>query len=148
MFYLALSCQRIVTLSMLNQNNLGIMGITKWHLRDVIYTSAQHNACYFYASLVQPLTATQKTFLVKLYQAIEKLLKLNTISKTLTQMHQSQQHDNQSVKVVLKFINNCLAPNIKQQDHMLVIELPSVGACEKNAAVKSMLWKLLKDNIS
>lgn len=148
MFCLALSCQCIVILSMLNQNNLSIMGITKWHLRDAIYASTQHNVCHFYVSLLQPLTATQKTFLVKLYQAIEKLLKLNTISTELIKTHHNQHQNISPVKIILKFTNNDLTPEIEKQDNILIIKLPTVVQCEKNAAIKSMLWKLLKDNIN
>lgn len=125
------------------------MGIKKWHLRDAIYTSTQHNnTCHFYVSLLQPLTATQKTFLVKLYQAIEKLLKLNTVSKELAKIHPSSQQNAQPVKVIVKFINNYLIPEIEKQDKTFVIKLPTVPQCEQNAAIKSTLWKLLKDNVS
>lgn len=146
MFCLALLCQHIVTSSMLEQNNLNIMGITQWHLRDAIYASAQHNQCYFYMSLVQPLNTTEKTFLIKLYQAIEKLLKLPT-STQLIKTYKQNNVNTSSARVILKFTTGCLTPEIQKEDDKLIIKLPTVSQCETQPAIKSALWKLLKENI-
>ncbi len=154
MFYQALSCQYIDTLNMLNQNKfahqrqaLSTMGITQWRLRDAMYTSPLHHQCCFMVSLIQPLTSGQKTFLVKLYQAIEKLLKLD-ISENLIQSNIKNIESLDTTKVKLIFKHKILLPEIREKSPALIIDLPDVRLCEKTPAIKSTLWKILKENIS
>jgi DNA polymerase III psi subunit len=153
MYYLGRSPPYIVILNMLNQNNtsklnqtqhaLAIMGITQWQLREVILTSPNHSECVFNLNLTQSLSASEQTFLVKLYQAIEKLLGLSP-SEYLTQTQSIQPL---LPKVKLIFNANLIAPAIREQTPNLIIDLPGVYQCESNPAIKSALWKLLKDKI-
>lgn len=129
------------------QQILATMGIIQWRLRDVIFTSSHHQYCQFHISLTQSLKPSQKTFLIKLYQAIEKLLKLN-VSAKLIQTNLNKIASLDSTKVKLIFKHNILSPEVREKSPVLIIDLPNISQCEKTPAIKSALWKLLKENIN
>ncbi len=126
------------------QQILATMGITQWHLRDAIFTSPHHEQCQFYLSLTQTLNPSQKTFVVKLYQAIEKLLNLSPCE----QLVQTTPNKNLLPKVKLIFKHDILTPTVREKSPTLIIDLPDIHQCEKTPAIKSVLWKILKEHIN
>lgn len=129
------------------QQILTTMGITQWHRRDAIFTSPHHTHCLFYVTLTHSLNKAQKTFTVKLYQAIEKLLTLAP-SDILIQPDPKQSLSLDPTKIKLIFKHDILAPTVREKTPTLIIDLPNISLCEKTPIIKSTLWKLLKDNIS
>ncbi len=126
---------------------LSLMGITQWHLREVIFTSTDHTACVFYLCLTQSLTPSQKTFLIKLYQAIEKKLTLPPSNTLIKKQAPTLLAPLACVKVQLYFNQKTSVPLIIHTSPILIIHLPDMPLCEKTPKIKHALWNLLKNHL-
>jgi DNA polymerase III psi subunit len=126
---------------------LSIMGITQWHLRDALFVSPDHAICQFHTTLTKSLSVPQKNFLINLYRAIEKLLKLPPSEHLIQKKAKLSVDLNNHTKIQLFFNSKNTLTNIQTQESILIINLPDVSHCAKNPALKSELWKILKNNI-
>lgn len=125
-----------------------IMGITQWHLRDAIFISPTHQKCEFHAILSHSLNVSEKTFLINLYRAIEKLLKISPSDHLIQKNALSSPAINQNNVIKLYFNAKNTLPIIKALKPILIIDLPDIMRCSKNPAIKAELWKILKNNIA
>lgn len=135
---------------------LALMGISPWRLREVMFTSPIHTLCQFQAILMQPLNLAQKTFLINLYHAIEKLLKLtpseHLIQKSIhakqpPKLQNSQNPDESYLKIKLIFDPQIKTPTVRASSTPVIIDLPNINTCQNNPAIKAALWKMLKSHI-
>ena len=123
------------------------MGITPWQLRNQLYSSPVHHACQFRFALTQTLNPAQNTFLLKLYQAIEKLLQLPPSTSLVKIKDYSDITETKLTQIKLNFTHRALTPSVIEHNPVLIIDLPDVVFCEKSPAIKSTLWNLLKTNL-
>lgn len=124
------------------------MGITEWRVRNVFYTSPHHELCHLQTTLTQSLDSAQKTFLLNLYQAIEKLLKLTPSDALIQKQSHGTVSSDDKLKVKLIFDERISTPTIQSQNPALILILPTIAYCQKSPEAKAVIWKILKNSLS